>query len=581
MSLDVLLIAPQPEEAHACRLWLPKKLQTLNAEPVSGVERYLFEDLSVGLYLIHAMGSVSAALRCQPVIRQYSPKVVILVGIAAAMEGTLNVGDVCYNEEVYYYSYGKIRAGRARPEIRAVPPVQRNDQLLRCAKAIDARWADEAKSLFDECRESWVLRFKYPEQRWPAMRPVARTAQIASGELVVASEHYQQHVRSFFRAQAVSVFEMEAYAIGKLSEDSGCQFITIRGVSDNGGAAKDHKSEKDKDRLCATLVSAVFSKALLKQEAFKQLLSVSEPPRARTVSCLHPRVSTVCPSERRCVDIGFAISLSKNAPLTRVYEDVAPMSFSQDFARHINGDTALPSMTFFFPYSPVDLLRFFDRHLEGVAEYLKPLYDWNDNAGKANWVPSTREQLAFGDALSNVARLARTRFPHFRACVEKCERLREEMLDDVHRERHVAQRMSRIIVLPDLEAKALRTNPLRDLYHSVLGENVPTFIVGLSNLRQQKLPVDDFTFFHDESVAGPDQWLTTLRFFENSQLLIVSGWPCSSTGLDSKTDGLAHLRLLYRRWRDDLVQSRVGTADSIFEMLTLSASKPRKRGVQR
>lgn len=93
------------------------------------------------------MGSLNAALRCRPIIQQYAPKVVLLVGIAAGREPGFPLGHVCYNRQMSLLLLREsARVQRAAGEIRALDPVGENIRMLDCAGLVDrAQWVADAR----------------------------------------------------------------------------------------------------------------------------------------------------------------------------------------------------------------------------------------------------------------------------------------------------------------------------------------------------------------------------------------------------------------------------------------------------
>ncbi|HMO03753.1 MAG TPA: hypothetical protein PKC67_03320 [Kiritimatiellia bacterium] len=536
--IDLLLLAPLEEEAWACKRWFHATEKSL---PL-GVEWMQHDNgLSIGLYYFNGMGSVAAAISSSPVIERYRPKAVMLVGIAAGIKGKYELGCVGFNDHIYYCSYGKIK-GDGNPELRALSYPQ--DALLGTTahnvKSND--WAQIAKEWYDKERITWSEVYRCREQEWPDYNLFAMSSDVASGELVIASDTHQKYLQGEYPRAKLYLFEMEAYAVASACDKYKIPFLTVRGVSDDGTTSKDG-DKKDAHRLCATLVASSYVKAMVESPGLVDYIKqLNQNPIRATVPCMLPKVFTPCPSKYKCVDVGIHVDSAQRAHLTGAFENVTFNDYSTSLGKRLNQMKGLEKVAFLFPYSPKDLLRIIGKNSE-ARELVDNVWQSISSASSGNVISN----------LKQIAEIGRRQFWHFAACEEACKRLQDGPL--VNDKGLLPIYLSRIVVVSG--ERRLEDDILSLLYTYFLGEVVPTFWIHESDLATEV--IDDITFFEEPDQhllqVNPDfNWLRAVRFFHKSRLLVATGWPCDASGLKQKGQKkLTHISGLYRRWQDEII----------------------------
>lgn len=548
--LDLLLLAPLEEEAWACKRWFQATETNL---PLDIEWMHHPSGLSIALYYFNAMGSVTAAIASLPVIEHYRPKSVILLGIAAGRRRRFKIGYVGYNKYIYYCSYGKI-TGRKDPTYRAASLPQDGTLGDLASKVKATAWAQVAKAWWETSAPTWPDQFGCGTQLWPEHELHALDSDVASGELVVASDTYQKKVQERFPAAGLNMFEMEAYAVASICDKFKTPFLTVRGVSDYGTTSKD-STEKDAHRLCATLVSSAYVEAMVKCPDFgDRIKSLVQNPARAVVPCLLPKVLTPCPSKQRCVDTGIQVDAAQRAYLTSAFENVTFHEYSTSLGKRLREMNGYEKVTFLFPYSPRDLLKIIGRKSDAVdlaRGVNKAIIAYEQRVASGEETSDLSGEIA--SKLKQIAAIGRRHFKHFITCEQVCEQLVGGLLNGDRK--LLPLYMSRIVIVSD--DTGIETSPLNLLYTYFLGEIVPTFWIREAELVNEV--IDDITFFEQHGAIPPVEndsfnWLKAVRFFPKSRLLVATGWPCVASGLKEKGQRkLTHISGLYRQWHDEIL----------------------------
>lgn len=592
--LDVLLIAALKEEKAALEMWFPNYEET--AEKVDlDVEWVEYESrLSIGLYCIEKPGGVASGVRSSKVISAFRPKVVFLVGIAGGDRyrdeeesvPLFSLGSVGYNRNIYYYSYGKADPG-SEEFFRMKPlTLSGNPWLAKCAGAVQLTdWVPRAKAWFKKVdqrqwRRDYDISEDVPAQKWPSGGTgslLAHQADIASGELVINRPELKKEIKSHFPGAEPQMFDMEAYAVGEACNELEIPFLTVKAILDFADGQKN-----DTYRLCATITASSFTSCIINTERFLRRLRRLRRSEVDLVkSCVIEEVVTPCPSNNReCLDIQINVLGAEVSPVSRAYEKVEPDDFSNGLRDYIRSYRATENFTFFFPYSPAELLSFFLRHAVGKRMELVNKVKWVnqqmpllrhmlelDRPHKLDYyrkriaaVGKTRRegrQLAnFIMYLKDIAELAREEFGHFAESERAYEEIRRQSRP--HDRGYARLSINRVVVMKDElpTQDRFRANPLNLLYFYFLKDIIPTYWVSASVFQRKGYPIDDLTFCERVlcdverlSEAETIGRLLVLRFFERSRLLVVTGWPCPATDKDpGSLGGPRHLLNARHGW---------------------------------
>jgi nucleoside phosphorylase len=589
---------------------------------------------TVGVACLEGSGNLNAVLNSYQLLDTYRPRIVILVGIAAGKtpsllitkdrQNEILVGDVVYNGSVVYSAYGKTFG---TPDIEGELDVLKRDKALtpddwplverawlaglrmeyreherelnvsRLAptKALAdivaaqpnrvADWQKMAKSAFgrltDDSEESRKLLREWATKKhvWPFDRPDytrsharIHKADIASGEMVVASQAYQalfRHAVSIARGKDIIVraFEMEAFGIARVCVEKHIPFITIRGISDPGDERKDVPTnilgeerrdapvdiphvEKDCHHLAAACLSATFTKHVICSTDFDVWLGPQERPKGESrqkavpVKCLDSKSGTGCPTDPPYLCFGHylqgdagthLLQCSTQIELARVYEGLEPDEYSGFLSKLFDGDDEEPRYhaLLIYPYTARETVQ--------ICEKLRLLPEGavDDLGGAAK-------------KLRELAPDLKRKFKHFAKLHKYAEKARDRNIW-----------VDRIVVGDDL----VLDGEEEEILGAVLcgANDVPairTYYLS-KQLHREKIFIRDDVVLLRTAIGNLDAFGQSpksrngshlaFRYFERSEMLVVRGWECQAAGRSNgrKRDDLTGL---VQKWEEEYTQ---------------------------
>ena len=570
-NIDVLVVTSLPEEEFLYSRVLPfAESQDQRLRTTELVNKKSGNQITVGLYNLNTMGSLMAAIAIHDIIQDCRPRCILLSGIAAAYpeenkRGRLVVGDVACSRSICYHSYGKIIGNRKYHDMRG-PAIEESPFFTEYAIGKIAEnikksgWKHIAKKMYTKYKKEFVEVFvEYPQQNsYPQKMPKAKTANYASGELVVSGIQYQKHVRKWFPHLKISVFEMESYAIARLCKIHEIPFIALKGITDYGTIKKN-----DKYRLISIASSTAFTIEFIYHhldEIYSKLIPAQVKP--SNLECLDPNTIVLCPHKhknpdddyycRECVDMTYSLSSQKPSWLTRVFEDVSPNDYSSKLAASIPNMLNSNSMqiTSFFPYSGKNLLNFFRLNVGDDAENIVNVIRSNGDIDKKEKAAGKNKNHHKAELIYEVSELARSHFHHFKVCDEYC---RDLLVNKKMKYGDVARLISRIVLMKKQPKEILEDSLLNDVlnvvYPCFLGLFVPTYYIAMDVI-EKEYPIYDIMFFnHDFFADGmttshKDKSIISVRFSHQARTLIYAGIPCT----DSKQQEQRRMFSLLNDW---------------------------------
>jgi nucleoside phosphorylase len=170
-----------------------------------------------------SMGQLQAALVASDVLSDCSPKVILLVGIAAGIGKNINLGDVVVSEQLIDYELGKLTDSGEFPRF---PVYQSNSALLA--------------SLRDFRDSSWTAKVKVPrpDGSFNTLPIVHPPGDVFCGNKVVADSQTITRLLNYF-PKAIAL-EMESVGIASRLAQMGepPHFAMIKGICDKGDPSK-------------------------------------------------------------------------------------------------------------------------------------------------------------------------------------------------------------------------------------------------------------------------------------------------------------------------------------------------------
>jgi nucleoside phosphorylase len=183
------------------------------------------------------MGQVEAGLLTTDVIQTWRPIAAVLVGIAAAADKSVRLGDVVVGRYVWYYENAKILDDSTKPQPAMIPA---NVSFLRHLAGV-SEW-------------NCIVPVVHPNET--SDKPKTHSGVIASGEKVIANEYARDQIAASNRR--ILAIDMEGYGFSYAMWNKQLPHISIRGISDDASSSKD-----DKWRRYAAGAAAAFTRHFL------------------------------------------------------------------------------------------------------------------------------------------------------------------------------------------------------------------------------------------------------------------------------------------------------------------------------
>ncbi|MGP4030384.1 5'-methylthioadenosine/S-adenosylhomocysteine nucleosidase family protein [Actinomadura sp. 3N407] len=162
---------------------------------------------------------------------QYLPKIIFLVGIAAGLEGKLNLGDVAVPRKILYYEPEKMTAEGLRPRPEHTEP---REYLFGFGV-----YNPEERGLSDKIRAfvEALPDYQRPNLDRAEFRPSVESVNvtIAAGERVLRDGAYLAELQRRFD-ETICAADQESYGFAEAARN--LPWLVFRGVSDHGDPVK-------------------------------------------------------------------------------------------------------------------------------------------------------------------------------------------------------------------------------------------------------------------------------------------------------------------------------------------------------
>lgn len=395
----------------------------------------------------------------------------------------------------------------------------------------------------------------------------------ASGEYVIANNEYLEKIYALYGAnENIRMIDMESSGISRVCSKFRIPYLTIKAASDYAG----HK-KSDSYRFTAIAAASATCIELLKDKKVLNAFDGERVKHTKVWNCLIPSVEPECPEDedfenqsdwrfRGCLD-GFLKGMPTNrhvqvVDLSRVYENIKPIDYSEDLAKVLSYNNINERrLTFFFPYSGMDLLDFFAKEEDGdeiltlVAEIRKLELEYRYSKSTI-WksMPENSErkkelQQALVIHIKSLAKKFKNNYQHFEMMNEICdvEGLGKSMPD-----------IARVIIFDGgktFNDDDIINDPLNVVYPELLLTKVPTYYTTTGKLKGADVPFLDAIYIARKD-GGERQYYTVLQYSDTAQTLMISGTPCqvvpdSIYKKDTKKLGTNDLYHKWINWRDN------------------------------
>ncbi|WP_308016665.1 5'-methylthioadenosine/S-adenosylhomocysteine nucleosidase [Streptomyces rhizosphaericus] len=188
-------------------------------------------------------GNQGAAVLTERAITMFGPRAVAFVGVAGALKGDIQLGDVVMATHVYAYHGGKDEDGEFHSRPRVWPVRQELDQLARMVRR-SGGWTE-------------LLRERPPG----AARPAVHLKPVAAGEVVLNSADSPLRRQLRRNYQDAAAIEMEGAGVAQAAHlNAALPALIVRGISDRADGKKyDADAEGWQSRAARHAAAFAFS----------------------------------------------------------------------------------------------------------------------------------------------------------------------------------------------------------------------------------------------------------------------------------------------------------------------------------
>jgi serine/threonine protein kinase/nucleoside phosphorylase len=220
---------------------------------------------------VGGVGNYDASAAAFDVIAQHRPRVLILVGIAAGIQGKVRIGEVVLSERIVAYEPGAVVSSgdggssilEHRPEIDRLPHSMNQDVITYRPESsrLDARFRGMGGAI------PAAPSGKEEEFRNRVASAITvRAATIASGEKLLRDPAKLRAIRQEQHGK-VEVGEMEAAGLVAACRRANIPWLVIRGISDFGDQFKDDRFHEFASRAAAVVLADFLAHGLTIQES--------------------------------------------------------------------------------------------------------------------------------------------------------------------------------------------------------------------------------------------------------------------------------------------------------------------------
>jgi nucleoside phosphorylase len=205
------------------------------------------------LGIIGGAGNNDTAAATVSMIKEYSPKIIFLVGIAAGIKRKIKIGEVVLSERVVAYEPAAIEKGKnvPRPEMTRIPHSVEQDvaSYFPQAAALTASFTEVGGSF-----PSPPIGSEKAFSEFVAKSITARRATVASGEKLLKDPRFLKTLRRTIHGK-IELGEMEAAGLAAACRRTNTPWLVVRGISDFGDSFKSDEFHPFAAKAAAVVLS--------------------------------------------------------------------------------------------------------------------------------------------------------------------------------------------------------------------------------------------------------------------------------------------------------------------------------------
>ena len=245
MKIDFVVIATLDEEYRAVKEVFQLQEKDLKSEKNFSYYYKKIEEFGVAFFKFTERGNLNSSSQTTEIIRNFSPRFIVLVGIAGGVKKNINLGDVAVSDNVEYYEYKKTDKEGEHP--RPIPVELPSKKLKDIIENVGEDWRDKIKTSRPDGK---------PKEETKVVHGL-----ILSGEKILSGKVPQDLL-----GRNPIAFETEAGGVGKAVYNTNrrSDYIVIKGISDYVDV-EESQALREEWRIYASEVAAAFSYGLILQ----------------------------------------------------------------------------------------------------------------------------------------------------------------------------------------------------------------------------------------------------------------------------------------------------------------------------
>ena len=263
LKIDFAVIATLDEEYRAVKEVFQLQESDLKSEKNFSYYYKKIEEVGVAFFKFTERGNLNSSSQTTEIINNFSPRFIILVGIAGGVKERINLGDVAVSDDLKYYEYKKI--SKEREELRDIPVEPPSNELKGIIQYVGEDWKDKIKTSRPD---------RKPKEETKVVHGL-----ILSGETILSGKVPQYLLDKIISENPIA-FETEAGGVAKAFYETThrSDYIVIKGISDYVDV-EESQALREKWRNYASEVAAAFSYGFILQATkmlYKEISKIRE-----------------------------------------------------------------------------------------------------------------------------------------------------------------------------------------------------------------------------------------------------------------------------------------------------------------
>jgi nucleoside phosphorylase len=213
-------------------------------------------DFNIVLTCIGSAGNYDAAAATTALIKEFHPRFVILVGIAAGVREKIKIGEVVLSERIVAYESGVLENNKdvefiPRPDMNRIDHAVEQDVV---AYLSNQRNLDELFRTIGGIFPQPTSKNTRKYEKYVTTTINVKSATVASGEKLLRNPDKLKYLREAQHGK-IEVGEMEAAGFSSACRRSGCSWLVIRGISDFGDELKSDDFHRFASKAATTVLA--------------------------------------------------------------------------------------------------------------------------------------------------------------------------------------------------------------------------------------------------------------------------------------------------------------------------------------